>query len=220
MQKPRIGITPEGIPSIALTAFSAIAFALMDIEFLSFVFLLLTWFSAYFFRDPERIPAYDKELQDRFAVSPADGHIIKIKNQQDPFSGEERTCISIFMNVFSVHVNRSPIKGKIEEIRYFPGKFLNASWDKASSDNERCAYNLKDHEGNNWTFIQIAGLIARRIVCRVESGDNLESGERFGMIKFGSRVDIYLPESYESNVRIGDKVFAGQSLIANKKTTL
>jgi phosphatidylserine decarboxylase len=121
------------------------------------------------------------------------------------------------MNVFNVHVNRMPVAGRIARISYFGGKFLNASFDKASTDNERNSLLIEDGDGRSWTMVQIAGLIARRIICWGEEGDSLGRGQRFGLIKFGSRVDLYLPAEYEPTVRIGDKVFAGQSVLARKK---
>jgi phosphatidylserine decarboxylase len=121
------------------------------------------------------------------------------------------------MNVFNVHVNRMPVAGRIARISYFGGKFLNASFDKASTDNERNAVLVEDAEGKTWTMVQIAGLIARRIISWAEEGDSLARGQRFGLIKFGSRVDLYLPSDYESVVRIGEKVFAGQTVLARKK---
>jgi phosphatidylserine decarboxylase len=120
------------------------------------------------------------------------------------------------MNVFNVHVNRSPVTGTVEAVRYWPGKFLNASLDKASSDNERCAVRMRDHDGAEWTVVQIAGLVARRIVCRVAQGDALLRGERFGMIRFGSRVDLYLPEGYVPAVHEGDRVTAGMTILARR----
>ena len=138
------------------------------------------------------------------------------QRKPDPLTGDERTCISIFMNVFSVHVNRSPVTGVVEQIRYWPGKFVNAAYDKAATDNERCGYLLRGEDGAAWTMVQIAGLIARRIVCRVSEGDALERGQRYGMIRFGSRVDLYLPEGYVPSVNIGEQVFAGQSTLATR----
>ena len=120
------------------------------------------------------------------------------------------------MNVFNVHVNRTPVAGRVETIRYFPGAFFNAALDKASTDNERCAYLVHDAEDRPWVMVQIAGLIARRIVCRVEEGDALARGERFGMIRFGSRVDLYLPPDYRAVVTVGDAVSAGESILARK----
>ncbi len=118
------------------------------------------------------------------------------------------------MNILSVHVNRAPVDCVVEDIRYWPGKFVNAAFDKASTDNERCAYRLRGVDGRAWSMVQIAGLVARRIVCRAEPGDALARGQRYGMIRFGSRVDLYLPRGYVAAVRIGEQVFAGQSVIA------
>ena len=120
------------------------------------------------------------------------------------------------MNVVNVHVNRMPVAGKIEAIRYFPGAFFNAALDKASTDNERCAYLVRDEEDRPWVMVQVAGLVARRIVCRVEEGDSLARGERYGMIRFGSRVDLYLPPDYSAVVTNGDVVTAGESILARK----
>ncbi|MDR2574465.1 MAG: phosphatidylserine decarboxylase family protein [Desulfovibrio sp.] len=212
MHKPRIGIAPEGWPCIGLTALAAEVFALADFEIIAVIFLVLCAFSLHFFRDPERVVPQGPTL----AVSPADGRVLHIAEHPDPLDGESRTRVSIFMNVFNVHVNRAPVAGSVEEIRYWPGKFFNASLDKASKDNERCAYRLRDADGFAWTMVQIAGLVARRIVCRVEQGDALGRGERFGMIRFGSRVDLYLPRGYVAAVSPGEVVFAGQSIVARK----
>ncbi len=210
MKNASCGITPEGYPAIGLSALAAVVFALIGCWPAAVIFLILTWFCCHFFRDPERVVPQDAGI----AVSPADGKIIRIDTRPDPISGQNRTCICIFMNVFSVHVNRSPIEGTVQDIRYFAGKYFNAAWDKAATDNERCAYTLKDTQGNDWTMVQIAGLIARRIVCRVDIGDQLNRGERYGMIRFGSRVDLYIPDGYTPSVDIGEQVFAGQSIVA------
>ncbi len=212
MKQQSVSIAKEGYPIIGLTAVTSLIFALINCWPMAFIFLVLLWFSVFFFRDPERVVPSDEGL----AVSPADGKIVRIQKKADPFSGQEKICISVFMNVFSVHVNRSPVQGVIRKIKYYPGKFLNAAYDKASTDNERCAYLLRDMQGDDWVFVQISGLIARRIVCRADEGDELKRGERFGLIRFGSRVDIYIPEGYESAVRIGEQVFAGQSVLAKK----
>ena len=213
MRPARCGITPEGWPCIGLTAFSALVFASLGWWLPAVVFLALCWFSMHFFRDPERVTPQDEGL----AVSPADGKVIRIEEKPDPFTGQRRLCVSIFMNVFSVHVNRSPVMCTVEEVRYFPGKFVNAAFDKAATDNERCAYDLRDADGRRWTMVQIAGLVARRIVCRVDRGDGLERGQRYGMIRFGSRVDLYLPEGYVAAARMGEQIFAGQSVVARAK---
>lgn len=210
MRKPSVGITAEGLPSIFLCTLAAIIFSLIGCWFMGVVFLLLTWFACHFFRDPERVVVKDPGT----AVSPADGKVIRIANMPDPINGEMRQCISIFMNVFNVHVNRMPVDAAVTDIVYKEGRFLNAGLDKASEDNERCNYRLEDENGDVWYMVQIAGLVARRIVCRVDEGDSLKRGERYGMIKFGSRVDLYLPENYAPAVLVGDVVYSGQSVLA------
>ncbi len=211
MRKASLGITPEGWPCIGLCAFTALVFAFFCWP-MAVVFVILTWFSAHFFRDPERVVPQEEGI----AVSPADGKVIRIDRRPDPISGEDKMCICIFMNVFSVHVNRAPVSGEVTDIRYHAGKFFNAAWDKAATDNERCAYAMRDGAGDSWSMVQIAGLIARRIVCRTDVGDALQKGERFGMIRFGSRVDLYIPDGYIPAVHIGEQVFAGQSIVARK----
>ena len=212
MRKGNIGVAPEGLPFLFLLALTALAFAALRFWPLALVFLVLTWFSGHFFRDPERVVPSEDDI----AVSPADGRVIRVEPKADPITGEVRPCISIFMNVFNVHVNRSPVAGRVEAIRYFPGKFFNAALDKASTDNERCGYLVRDDGGRPWVMVQVAGLIARRIVCRVEEGDTLARGERYGMIRFGSRVDLYLPPDYSADVTNGDVVAAGESILARK----
>lgn len=215
MRKPSIGLAPEGAPCIGLLALTTLAFAMLGWGIATFIMLVLLWFAVHFFRDPERAVPQGQS----FAVSPADGKIIRIADREDPFTGESRVCISIFMNVFSVHVNRSPVAGEVTGQIYTPGAFFNATWDKASRENERCAWNIQDADGKDWSFVQIAGLVARRIVCRAEPGDTLNRGERFGLIRFGSRVDLYLPQGYDPAVGIGDTVFAGQSVVARPPAT-
>lgn len=212
MRNGKIGVAPEGYPFILLCAFTALLFGVIGCWPVAMVFLVATWFSGHFFRDPERVVPAGEGL----AVSPADGKVIKIQPMLDPVLGKNMVCISIFMNVCNVHVNRSPIAGTIESITYYPGKFFNASWDKAATDNERCAYRIKGKEGA-FTMVQIAGLVARRIVCRVEEGEDLKRGERFGLIRFGSRVDLYIPDEFASAVALGDKVVAGETVLARRK---
>ncbi len=207
------GIAHEGYPMLALLALSTIVFALIEWEFLAVIFLGLFFFTLHFFRDPERVTSTD----DNIAISPADGKIIRIEDRVDPIDGETKTCISVFMNVFSVHVNRAPVSGVVKKIVYFPGLFLNAALDKASTDNERCAYQMIDEKNNPWTFVQISGLIARRIVCKVQENTLLDRGARFGMIRFGSRVDLYIPKDYTSSVKIGEQVYAGETVLAKLK---
>lgn len=213
MHKPSIGVSLEGLPFIFFTTVAALIFALIGCWIMAVVLLVVLFFVLNFFRDPERVVPREPGV----AVSPADGKVIKIEIMRDPLTGEDRTAICVFMNVFNVHVNRMPVAGRIGQISYFGGKFFNASFDKASTDNERNTVQIEDRDGRTWTMVQIAGLIARRIICWVESGDELARGQRFGLIKFGSRVDLYLPDGYEPIVRIGEKVFAGQTILARKK---
>ena len=213
MHKPSLGLSLEGLPFIFLTAIATLTFALLDCWFMATVLLVTLFLVLNFFRDPERVVPQEPGV----AVSPADGKVIKIETMRDPLTGEDRTAICVFMNVFNVHVNRMPVAGRIARISYFGGKFINASFDKASVDNERNAVLVEDADGRSWTMVQIAGLIARRIICWAEEGDSLSRGARFGLIKFGSRVDLYLPGEYVPSVRIGENVFAGQTILARKK---
>lgn len=171
-------------------------------------------FVMYFFRNPERTI-----LQDEGAViSPADGRIVQKRHvTEDKYIGGEAIKVSVFMNVFNVHVNRSPYKGKVIDVDYIPGKLFNASLDKASEFNERNAVLMQTGEGKKLLFVQIAGLVAKRIVCYVKPGDSLERGERFGIIRFGSRVDVYFPTDADINVKIGDKVVAGETILGSIK---
>jgi len=183
--------------------------------FLGFVGLVLTIWCYYFFRDPERISIGD----DNYLISPADGTVLKVLDTTGPkeLSLENRnfTKISIFMNVFDCHVNRSPCKGVLEEIIYKPGKFINASLDKASEDNERSYYKIKSSMGEDIIVVQIAGLIARRIVTETSKDSKLNQGSKIGMIRFGSRVDIYF-ENYKPLVKVDQKTIAGETLLAKK----
>ena len=213
MHKPSIGLSLEGMPFIFLTTVATLTFAILDCWFMATLLLVVLFLVLNFFRDPERVVPQEPGV----AVSPADGKVIKVETMRDPLTGEDRTAVCVFMNVFNVHVNRMPVAGRIARISYFGGKFINASFDKASTDNERNAVLVEDADGKTWTMVQIAGLVARRIICWAEEGDSLARGQRFGLIKFGSRVDLYLPSDYESVVRIGESVFAGQSILARKK---
>jgi phosphatidylserine decarboxylase len=170
----------------------------------------VTLFILQFFRDPPRqVP------QDPLAVlSPADGRIVWVGKSEDPYLKREALKISVFMNVFNVHSNRSPVDGAVRERWYFPGGFLNAALDKASLDNERNALWLHTREGRDVTCVQIAGLIARRILCYVEAGASLARGQRFGFIRFGSRVDLYLPLDAQPKAAIGEKVYAAETVLA------
>jgi phosphatidylserine decarboxylase len=184
-------------------------------NFLGLIGLVLSVWVYYFFRDPERIVIED----DNYLVSPADGEIIKVEEVEGikelGLENKKFKKISIFMNVFDCHVNRTPCAGKVEEILYKPGKFLNASLDKASEDNERNYYKIKDTHGNEIIIVQIAGLIARRIVCETNKGQELKQGQRIGMIRFGSRADVYY-ENFEPLVKVGQRAISGETLLAKK----
>ena len=183
--------------------------------FLGFIGLILSIWCYYFFRDPDRISIGD----DNFLTSPADGVVLQVLETNGPkelsLENKKFTKISIFMNVFDCHVNRSPCSGVVEEILYMPGKFFNASLDKASEDNERNYYKIKDNHGNNIIVVQIAGLVARRIVCETNKDQTLKQGDRIGMIRFGSRADIYY-ENYQPLVNIGQTAISGETLLAKK----
>ena len=183
--------------------------------FLGLIGIILTIWVYYFFRDPERVIIND----DNFLVSPADGEVIKVEEVDGPkelnLENKRFKKISIFMNVFDCHVNRSPCGGKIEEILYKPGKFFNASLDKASEDNERNYFKIKDNQNNDIVLVQIAGLVARRIVCEANKDQELNQGDRVGMIRFGSRADVYY-ENYEPLVKVGQTAVSGETLLAKK----
>ena len=207
-------IHTEGYKFLVISVFVTIILLSLS-GFLGVVGLLLTVWVYYFFRDPERVIIGD----DNYLVSPADGEVIKVEEVDGPkevgLENKKFKKISIFMNVFDCHVNRTPCSGTVEEILYKPGKFLNASFDKASEDNERNYYKIKDKSGNDIIIVQIAGLIARRIVCETNNGQELNQGDRIGMIRFGSRADVYY-ENYEPLVKIGKKTISGENLLAKK----
>jgi len=183
--------------------------------FLGFIGLMLTIWCYYFFRDPERISIGD----DNYLTSPADGLVLQVLETEGPkelgLENKKFKKVSIFMNVFDCHVNRSPCSGKIYEILYKPGKFINASLDKASEDNERNYYKIKNTQGEDIIVVQIAGLIARRIVTETSVDEELQQGSRIGMIRFGSRADLYF-ENYEPLVKVNQKTIAGETLIAKR----
>jgi phosphatidylserine decarboxylase len=183
--------------------------------FLGFVGLVLTIWCYYFFRDPKRVSIND----DNYLVSPADGTIVQVQQTNGPkelsLEGKNFTKVSIFMDVFDCHVNRIPCNGKISEIIYKPGKFLNASLDKSSEDNERNYYRVSNSQGEDIIVVQIAGLIARRIVVETAKDKELTQGEKIGMIRFGSRVDLYF-ENYTTLVKVNQKTIAGETLIAKR----
>jgi len=207
-------IAKPGYPFIFAAAFTTAVLAVIGCAGLALTGLFATFFICYFFRDPDRvIPRRDDAV-----VSPADGKVIVTEElESNPYFEGSCFKISIFMSVFNVHVNRIPHQGTISRIQYTPGKFLTANLDKASSDNEHNAILLDTPEGKSICFVQIAGLVARRIICRIQEGDTLERGQRFGMICFGSRLDVYLPPDTEIKAAIGDKVQAGTSVIGYLK---
>lgn len=178
---------------------------------LSIVFWLLSLFVLQFFRDPARV-APQGELA---VLSPADGRIVAVEEVRDPYANRDAIKISVFMNVFNVHSNRAPVKGTVQSVEYFPGKFFNAALDKASLENERNATVLKTPEGHVVTAVQVAGLIAKRILCYAKPGEELYAGQRYGFIRFGSRVDVYLPPGSRPRVAIGDKVQATSTALAD-----
>ncbi len=211
MLTPQVPVAKEGYPFIGFAAFCTLIFALLDLWIPASVFLLLTTFVLSFFRDPERfIPPQENTL-----VSPADGKVILVeKIAANEFTAGKAYKISIFMNVFNVHVNRIPFSGKVDDVIYMPGKFYSADSAKGALQNEYCATVLTTSEDKTIAFVQVAGLIARRIVCWLEPGDLVEKGKRYGLIRFGSRVDLYLPEDTDIKVQLGQKVRAGESVLA------
>lgn len=182
---------------------------------LSVIFWLLSLFVLQFFRDPARM-APDDALA---VLSPADGRIVAVEEVRDPHADRDAIKISVFMNVFNVHSNRAPVKGTVQTVNYFAGKFFNAALDKASLENERNAMVLRTPEGHVVTAVQVAGLIAKRILCYAKPGDELYAGQRYGFIRFGSRVDVYLPLGSRPRVAIGDKVQATSTVLADLPAT-
>ncbi|MDB9826810.1 phosphatidylserine decarboxylase [Candidatus Pelagibacter sp.] len=207
-------IHSEGYKFLAIAIIATIFLYFLS-TFLGLIGLVLSIWVYYFFRDPERISINDEN----YLTSPADGEVLMVHEIDGPkelgLEDKKFTKISIFMNVFDCHVNRTPCEGKISEILYKPGKFLNASLDKASEDNERNYYKITNNLGEEIIVVQIAGLIARRIVCESSKDQNLQQGERIGMIRFGSRADVYF-ENYETLVKVGQKTIAGETLLAKR----
>ena len=202
-------IAKEGWPYLALATAVALAAAYF-IGWWSLPLWLVAIFILQFFRDPPREIPQGENL----VLCPADGRVLVVGNAPDPYLDRESPKISVFMNVFNVHSNRSPVDGTVENAWYHPGLFVNASFDKASTDNERNALHLKTAPGEDVTCVQVAGLIARRILCYVAKGDRLARGQRYGFIRFGSRVDVYLPVGSRPRVAIGDKVKASSTVLA------
>jgi phosphatidylserine decarboxylase len=209
-----VPINPAGWPFIVLFAAATIGL-FMAIEPLGWIGVILSLWCAYFFRDPNRVTPTRGGL----IISPADGVVQLIDRAVPPLELEmgdkERTRVCVFMNVFNVHVNRVPIDGEITKIAYRPGRFFNASLDKASEFNERMSLRLKTAKNHDIAFVQIAGLVARRIKCDVIEGQTVKAGERFGLIRFGSRVDVYLPKGVEPMVCVGQSTVAAETVIAD-----
>lgn len=217
MKTVLVPINPAGWPFIAIFAVGALILASIA-EPLGWAGGVLTLWCVYFFRDPDRVTPTRPGL----AIAPADGRICLIDEAVPPaeleMGDEARPRVCIFMNVFNVHVNRAPFDGTITKIAYRPGKFLNAELDKASEFNERMSLAMKTTDGHDIAFVQIAGLVARRIVCQVEEGSALKAGERFGLIRFGSRVDVYLPHGTQPLVAVGQLTTAGETVIADLRS--
>ena len=203
-------VAKTGYPLIFGTAFVTLIFALLGMTFLSLLGLLVSFCFCGFFRDPDRIIPNQPDV----IVAPADGKVISV-DAVDGTSFYEGRCrkISIFMSVFNVHVNRIPYGGQVKQVGYHPGKFFAANLEKASMQNEHNAVFLETDDGKRICVLQVAGLIARRIICRIQPGDQVSKGRRYGMICFGSRLDVYLPDDVEIRVAVGDRVKAGSSVI-------
>ncbi|MEP1929740.1 MAG: phosphatidylserine decarboxylase [Paracoccaceae bacterium] len=205
---------PEGRKFVAIFAAITIALFLIS-EFLGWVGVGLTVWCYYFFRDPKRTTP----LRAGLIISPADGIVSLIEKAVPPaelgMASDALTRVSVFMNVFNCHVNRAPIEGRIASVAYRPGKFFNASLDKASSDNERNSLCIEMDDKRQIAVVQIAGLVARRIVCFVKDNQHLRTGERFGLIRFGSRVDVYLPDGVQPLVSVGQAMVAGETVLAD-----
>jgi len=206
-------LAKEGWFYIGLTLFSAVLTTFVFPLYVAFFFWVIAAFVLQFFRDPHRvIPQLEGVL-----LSPADGKVISTGIVDDPYLNRKAFKISVFMNVFSVHSNRAPIAGAVKNIWYTSGLFVNADLDKASEKNERNAVWFQSDDGQDVVSVQVAGLIARRILCYVKKGDQLQQGQRYGYIRFGSRVDLFLPEGFASSVSLGDKVCSGTSVLGHFK---
>ena len=203
-------VASAGYPFIFVGAFTTAILALLGLTTLTIIALAATFCICGFFRDPARVIPEEEGV----VVSPADGKVIVADPvENSPYYDGKSIKISIFMSVFNVHVNRLPFNGKVKAINYFPGKFFSANLDKASQQNEHNAVTIEMDNGKPLCVVQIAGLIARRIICYVNPGDHLQRGQRFGLICFGSRLDIYLPTDIKLKVAVGDKVKAGTSIL-------
>ncbi|XOF34561.1 MAG: phosphatidylserine decarboxylase family protein [Candidatus Electrothrix sp. YB6] len=214
MTKPSFSIAEEGVPFILFCGFATLICALLGYQIAAFTGLTCTAFVTWFFRNPARILP---EAPDAI-ICPADGKVIAVQEMADDrFLRQDVVRISIFMNVFNVHVNRVPFAGIVERVLLQPGKFYSADQDKAVLHNEYCALLVSTAAQQQYAVVQVAGLIARRIICRAEPGDRLRAGQRYGLIRFGSRVDLYLPKGTEVTVSKGQKVRAGESVLGRMR---
>ena len=211
MKKPQVPVALEGYPFIAVSAFATLVVAIIGYELPALAGLLLTCFVLYFFRDPDRILPEEEDV----IVSPADGKVLSVEKVFDErFVREQVYKISIFMNVFNVHVNRVPYNGRVSKVIYSPGKFYAANSEHAALENEYCAVIVTTPKSEKqMAVVQVAGLLARRIVCWASKGDELSRGQRYGLIRFGSRVDLYLPLQVQLEVAAGQKVRAGETVL-------
>ena len=210
MNYPHPLIAREGWPFLAIAVAVAALVAAYDIVW-SIPLWIIALFVLQFFRDPPReVPGDAKTV-----VSPADGRIVAVEKAHDPYLDRETVKVSVFMNVFNVHSNRAPVDGEVKQVFYNAGSFVNAALDKASTENERNALWIRSDSGADVTCVQVAGLIARRILCYVKAGDKLQRGQRYGFIRFGSRVDVYLPPNTRVTVALGDKVYAASTVLAS-----
>jgi phosphatidylserine decarboxylase len=209
-------IAREGWPYLAIAFVVALVLSILGWWVLAAIAWIAFLFILQFFRDPPR----DVPAEPDAVLAPADGRIVRIGNARDPWLDRDALVVSVFMNVFNVHSNRSPVDGEVMDVWYHRGSFVNASLDKASVDNERNALKLVTPAGTEITCVQIAGLIARRILCYVKPGDRLARGQRYGFIRFGSRVDVYLPADAMPRATVGDRVYASQSIIAELRPPL
>jgi phosphatidylserine decarboxylase len=207
---PHPQFAKEGWSFIAISVGVALLMMWLTNFIVALPFILIAAFVIQFFRDPARVIPQDAGV----ILAPADGKVICVEKSFDEYQQVEALKISIFMNVFNVHSNRSPVDGEVLEVKYFPGKFINADFDKASTENERNAVIVKLDNGHKITFVQVAGLVARRILCYTKPGQWLTRGERYGFIRFGSRVDVYLPIDAKPLVSLGQKVQATETIIA------
>jgi len=205
-------VASEGLPLIVSSAFVTVYLAALGLSMVALFFGAVACFIVFFFRDPDRVIP----TEDGAVVSPADGKVVEVRVvSESDVAREKMLKVSVFMSVFNVHVNRMPTDGTVVDISYYPGRFFSANLDKASKDNERNAVSLDIGSGRRLVVVQVAGLIARRIVCRIHKGDHLRRGQRFGMICFGSRLDVYLPSDTKPAVSVGDRILAGTSILGH-----